>query len=98
MAVNRNFVFTKPFEKSFKKFTAKNEGLRAAVEKTMDKLRENPYDPSIKTHKLSGKLVAMLACSCGYNCRILFTIEKDLHIPDLENIVLYDIGTHNDVY
>ncbi|MDB4926899.1 MAG: addiction module toxin, RelE/StbE family [Mucilaginibacter sp.] len=51
-------------------------------------------DPTLRTHKLSGKLAAYLACSCGYDCRIIFTIEKD----NVENILLLDIGTHDDVY
>jgi mRNA interferase YafQ len=61
-------------------------------------LQADAYDPSLKTHKLSGKLISNLACSCGYDCRIVFVIEKDLYNPDTENIVLLDIGTHDDVY
>ena len=80
------------------KFTAKNQLLKGAIEKALLKLRHNAFDPSLKTHKLSGKLVALLACSCGYDCRIVFIIEKDLSNPDTENILLLDIGTHDDVY
>jgi len=98
MEIKRAFVATKSYEKSFKKFTANNEPLKLAIKKALLKLLDNPYDPSIRTHKLSGKLVTFLACSCGYDCRIIFTIEKDKTIPALENIILVNIGTHNDVY
>lgn len=98
MEIKRAFVTTKSYEKSFKKFTANNEALKLAIKKTLVKLLDNPYDPSIRTHKLSGKLVTFLACSFGYDCRIIFSIEKDKVDPDLENIVLFNIGTHNDVY
>jgi len=98
MQLTRNLVFTKTFDKSYKKFTGKDHRLKEAIEKALRKLYHNAFDPSLKTHKLSGKLIALLACSCGYDCRIIFTIEKDSSFPDRENIVLLDIGTHNDVY
>jgi mRNA interferase YafQ len=64
----------------------------------MFKLKQDAFDPSLKTHRLSGKLAAILACTCGYDCRILFIIERDIANEQLENIVLLDIGTHADVY
>jgi mRNA-degrading endonuclease YafQ of YafQ-DinJ toxin-antitoxin module len=30
----------------------------------------------LATHKLEGKLAHLLACSCGYDCRIVFEIEQ----------------------
>ena len=94
----RNIVFTKTFDKAFQKFAGKNQLLRAAIEKALFKLKQDAFDPSLKTHRLSGKLAAILACSCGYDCRILFIIERDIANEQLENIVLLDIGTHADVY
>ena len=38
-------------------------------------MEEDVFHPSLKTHKLSGKLFGMLASTGGYNCRIIFTIE-----------------------
>lgn len=72
--------------------------LKVAVEDALEKMQMNVYDPSLKTHKLAGKLAAYLSCSCGYNCRIIFTIEKDPDNPTQELIVLLDIGTHDDLY
>lgn len=97
MPVVRKLVATKVFEKSFKKYTDKNQSLKAAIADALIKLQANAFDPSLKTHKLSGKLATHLACSCGYDCRIVFVIEKS---PDNseENILLLDIGTHDDVY
>ena len=55
------------------------------------------FAPSLGIHKLSGNLFGLLACSCGYDCRIVFTIEQDAE-NDREVIVLLDIGTHDEVY
>jgi mRNA-degrading endonuclease YafQ of YafQ-DinJ toxin-antitoxin module len=98
MPATRKLVFTKAFDKAFQKFAGKNQTLQAAIEKALLKLKQDAFDPSLKTHRLSGKLAVLLACSCGYDCRILFTIEKDVSNEQLENIVLLDIGTHDDVY
>nr|WP_068892544.1 type II toxin-antitoxin system YafQ family toxin [Pedobacter panaciterrae] len=98
MGQARKMISSKSFEKSYKKFTSRNQSLQVAIAKALLKLESDPYHPSLKTHKLSGNLAAYFACSCGYDCRIIFTIEKDISNPDLENILLLDIGTHDDVY
>lgn len=98
MPSERQIVLSKVFEKSYRKFTNKNPALKLSISRTLSKLQANVFDPSLRTHKLSGNLAAYLACSCGYDCRIIFSIEKDLNNPEVENIVLLDIGTHDDVY
>ncbi len=55
------------------------------------------FAPSLGTHKLSGKLNGLQACSCGYDCRLVFSIEQDTE-TSREVIVLLDIGTHDEVY
>lgn len=45
----RNLIFTKTFDKSFQKFAGKNHLLRFAIEKALLKLRQNAFDPSLKT-------------------------------------------------
>ncbi len=97
--MERKLVLSKTFEKSYKKFTGKNPALKAAISKALLKMQQDAFDPSLKTHKLSGKLAAYLACSCGYDCRIIFTIAKvDNDDSSIEDILLLDIGTHDDVY
>jgi mRNA-degrading endonuclease YafQ of YafQ-DinJ toxin-antitoxin module len=98
MSLERRLVLSKAFEKSYQKFTRKNSSLKTSIISALLKLQKDAYDPALKTHKLSGKLVAYMACSCCYDCRIIFTIEKDTSNPGVENIVLLDIGTHDDVY
>jgi mRNA-degrading endonuclease YafQ of YafQ-DinJ toxin-antitoxin module len=98
MPLERKLVLSKAFEKAYKKFTSKNQALKGSIAKSLLKLQLDAYDPALRTHKLSGKLAAYLACSCGYDCRIIFTIEKDIADNSIENIVLLDIGTHDDIY
>ncbi len=57
----------------------------------------DPTDPNLKTHKLHGKLVGLLACSVEYDLRIVFDILENPQTKEGE-ILLIDIGTHEEVY
>lgn len=63
----------------------------------LDRLAEDPFHPTLKTHKLSGQLKGLWACSVEYDARVVFAFEPD---PDTGNdlIVLIDLGTHDEVY
>ena len=52
----------------------------------------NPFEPNLRTHKLSGKLKHLWAFSLGYDLRVAFIFEED------DKIVLIDFGTHDEVY
>jgi mRNA interferase YafQ len=96
MAVARELVLSKTFIKSYQKFSEKNRSLQSSIDNAMRKLEQDVYDPALRTHKLAGKLAAYLACSCGYDCRIVFSIEK--YQDQTEYLLMIDIGTHDDVY
>jgi mRNA-degrading endonuclease YafQ of YafQ-DinJ toxin-antitoxin module len=58
-------------------------------------MQENPFTPSLKTHKLQGKLKDSYAASAGYDLRIIFDLSK---IDGQNCIVLLSVGTHDEVY
>lgn len=93
----RKLVLSKSFEKSHKKFITKRPALKSAIEKALLELEDDAFAAKLKTHKLSGNLYGYFACACGYDCRIVFSIEKVIK-PKEEFILLIDIGTHEDVY
>ena len=59
----------------------------------LKKLANDPFEPSLKLHKLQGTLEKFDAVRLTYEYRIVLI----LMIID-ERIVLIDIGTHDDVY
>jgi len=85
------------FRRGFKKAVRKDPYLQEKIFATLEKLSELPFNRELKTHKLHGKLAGLWACEVEYDCRIVFTFEKE---PDSgkELIVLADIGTHDEVY
>jgi mRNA-degrading endonuclease YafQ of YafQ-DinJ toxin-antitoxin module len=93
----RELVPTQKFERAYRKFTRKNLSLQNKIDNALRQLRLDAFAPSLGTHKLSGKLFGLFACSCGYDCRIVFSIEKE-QLTNQEYIVLIDIGTHDEVY
>ncbi len=93
----RNLVLSKSFQKSYKKFVGKKPALKSLIQSALIKLEEDAFLTELKTHKLSGNLFGFYACSCGYDCRIIFSFEKDKKSKP-EIILLIDIGTHNEVY
>ena len=54
-------------------------------------------DARLKTHHLSGKLKGLFACSCGYDCRIVFAKERDAKAKT-DVLLLLNIGSHDEVY
>lgn len=93
----RKLIATPKFNRALRKFTKQNSELREQVQKTLEQMEEDVFAASLDTHKLGGKLEGISACSCGYDCRILFFFEKEPE-TDSEAIVLLDVGKHDDVY
>jgi len=60
-------------------------------------LAEDPFAAHLATHKLKGKLAGSWACSVGYDLRVVFAFV-DSGIGKEEEILLIEIGTHDEVY
>jgi addiction module RelE/StbE family toxin len=89
--MKRKLVLTPKFKRSFSSFIRRNRKLQKEIEKILELMEEDIFSASLNTHKLSGTLEGLRACSCGYDCRIVFSLEDEL-------IVLLDIGRHDEVY
>ena len=95
--MRRELVLTPKFKRAFRKFVGRNARLQKRIEDTLMQMQEDVFAASLGTHKLSGTLEGLRACGCGYDCRIVFSIERN-PAGDGEVIVLLDIGTHDEVY
>lgn len=86
-------VTTRHFERRARKFLRKHPNLKSTANNTLEQLIKDPFDPSLKLHALTGKLSGIQALSLTHSYRITLTIQ----ITESE-IILLDVGTHNDVY
>ena len=66
-------------------------------EETLEQMETDLFAQNLATHRLRGEFDGLRACSCGYDCRIIFSVEKDIE-TDREIVVLLNIGSHDDVY
>lgn len=78
--------FTPTFSK---KYTNLPSNIKEKARKKEPIFRQDPFSPSLKTHKLTGKLSAYWSFSIDYQYRIIFRfIEND-------TILFVDVGTHS---
>jgi mRNA-degrading endonuclease YafQ of YafQ-DinJ toxin-antitoxin module len=86
-------VTTHHFERRARKFLRKHPDLKSAVRETLEQLRQDPFEPSLKLHSLSGKLAGLQAVSITHSYRLTLTLQ----VTERE-IILLDIGEHDEVY
>ncbi|MBF0556239.1 MAG: type II toxin-antitoxin system mRNA interferase toxin, RelE/StbE family [Nitrospirae bacterium] len=87
MLIRTTPSFLRQAKKIFKKTPHLKENLKIIVEK----LTCNPFEPALKTHRLTGDLKEFWSCDVSYEIRLRFKIVGDI-------VELIDIGTHDDVY
>jgi len=85
-------AFSSSFKRAFKRRIAGNAEREDTFRTKIESFKNNPFEPSLKTHKLSGKLKDYWSFSVEYDLRIIF------YFSDKEKVVLVDIGTHEEVY
>jgi len=83
--------------RAFKRLSRRQPDLLIKVEQTLKLLVEDPFHPSLHTHKLKGKLAGAWACTVDYENRILFQFLRNPETGD-EEILLLTMGTHEEVY
>jgi len=93
----RTLVWNSAFVRAFKRVTRRQPVLRARIERTLRQLAEDPFHPSLHSHKLKGQLVGTWACGVGYDVRILFDLVQNPTTGE-EEILLLTVGSHNEVY
>lgn len=93
----RTLVWSSSFVRALKRKVKRRPDLCNQVEQTLRQLADDPFYPSLHTHKLTGQLSGTWACSVGYDVRILFEFIQNAESDD-EEILLLTIGSHDEVY
>jgi mRNA-degrading endonuclease YafQ of YafQ-DinJ toxin-antitoxin module len=84
-------AFENSFKRALKKLLKRDSSFEQVLKEKLLVFQNDPYDPILKTHKLSGKLDHLLSFSIDYDTRVIFYFFK-------YKAVFIDIGRHNDVY
>jgi addiction module RelE/StbE family toxin len=80
------------FRRAFKKRISVDEKLEKLFCRKMEVFSNDPYEPSLRTHKLSGELEGLWSFSITYDIRVIFAFL------DKNKVLLIDIGSHEEVY
>ena len=80
------------FRRIYKKTVRSDAILKPRFWKAMELFSRTPFHPKLRTHKLTGKLEGLWAFSVTYDHRVIFKfLNKD-------EVLLVDIGSHDEVY
>lgn len=93
----RTLVWSAAFTRALKRAARRQPGLKEAVQRTLEQLVQEPFHPTLHTHKLKGELQGTWACTVDYDNRILFEFAQNPATGD-EEILLLTLGTHDEVY
>lgn len=95
--ISRALLSSARFERAIKRHIGRDKKRLLCMVETFLQMLADPRDASLETHPLRGAKQGLLSCSCGYDCRIIFRIESGAR-PHTEDIILIDVGTHDEVY
>jgi proteic killer suppression protein len=86
-------IYTKSYIKRTTKFFKKHPELISLYEKVLKLLELNPHHPSLRLHKLSGKLnnIHSVSINISYRLTMEFIITEKTIIP-------VKIGSHDEAY
>ena len=91
--MNYKIIRTDEYFKKLKKFIKKHPDILNRYAKTIELLEVDPFHPSLRLHKLEGKLRIYHSISINIKYRIVIDfIMKDNDITPI------DIGAHEDIY
>jgi addiction module RelE/StbE family toxin len=90
-------VWSASFVRAFKRIARKDPQLTNKAKNILELLSNDPYHPSLRTHKLKGRLAGSWACSVDYDTRIIFDFVQNPSSNN-EEILLLSVGSHDEVY
>lgn len=93
--MRRPLLPTAAFTRAARRLARRNPRILAELPAVLHQLEADAFAPSLRSHKLKGKLGHCWACSVGYDLRIVFRFVQR---PEGEAIVLLSLGTHDEVY
>ena len=86
-------LYTESYNRRARKFIKRHPELLKQYTKTLQLLEADPSHPSLKLHKLIGKLSGLYAVSIN----VTYRISLELLIKD-DTVIPVHVGSHDEVY
>lgn len=93
----RTLIWSSHFSRSLRRKLRQNPPLRQPIEEALRQLTDDPFHPSLHSHKLKGDLAGTWACTVDFDNLILFEFVADPTSAQ-DAIHLLALGTHDEVY
>jgi mRNA-degrading endonuclease YafQ of YafQ-DinJ toxin-antitoxin module len=93
--VKRVLIRSSSFVRAAKRIVKRYPQSIDAIRDALLLLESDAFHPTLRTHKLKGKLKGSWACCAGYDLRIVFRFGQD---GGKEAVILETMGTHHEVY
>jgi addiction module RelE/StbE family toxin len=93
--MRRTLLRSPAFARDLRRWLKSQPDAAPSIEVTLEQLSGDAAHPSLRTHKLRGRLAGCWACSAGYDLRIVFEYVQH---EAAEAILLLALGTHDQVY
>lgn len=88
-----NIRFARKFKKQYAKAGSK---IRSAFDKRLRLFLQNPFDPQLYNHSLTGKYLNYRSINITGDWRAIYSEHKDLKD---EKIIIFELlGTHSQLY
>ena len=87
-----SILWDQKFKRAYKRKVRDNKELKEKFWASMGLFSKNPFDPRLRTHRLTGRLEGLWALSVSHDCRLIFSFMSH------QEILLVDIGSHDEVY
>ena len=91
----RELIRTTRFIRAMRRYLKRHRDAEPEVREALQQLATDAFGQRLKTHKLTGELKDVWACSAGYDLRILFEFVQH---EGKDGILLLSMGTHDEVY
>lgn len=86
-------VFTEQYTRRARRFLQRHPDLKQQYLKTLQLLEANPHHPSLRLHRLGGKLAELHSVSINISYRITLELLISEH-----EIIPVNVGDHDGVY
>lgn len=86
-------VPTSGFKRRFERFNRTHPELRERIAQLFEALEDDPFQPQLRLHALSGRQTGLRSVSVNYQYHMLLRLDLAE-----SQIFLVDIGSHDEVY
>ena len=86
-------LYTESYSRRASRFLKRHPAILPQYRKVLQLLEMNPYHPSLRLHRLRGRLrdLHSVSVNLSYRVTIVFLVEEETIIP-------VSIGSHDEVY